>query len=93
MERLNETDINNLLEKWFNTKQEISTLETKCEKYKHYAEQILNSKNSDTLSSSYYKLKRQKINRNTISRKDVPKEIWNTYSKKSSYSAYYLNEK
>ena len=92
-QKITDSDINNLLEKWFNAKQEITILEAKCDKYKKYAEQILNSKNTNILSTSYYQLKKQKISRNTISKKDLPKDIWNTYSTKNSYDAYFLTQK
>jgi hypothetical protein len=93
MERLNESDVTNLLEKWFKTKQEITSLEAKCEKYKSYTEQIMNSKNNNSLSGTYHQLKRREMSRTTISRKDVPKDIWDKYSRVSSYPAYYLTEK
>jgi hypothetical protein len=33
------------------------------------------------------------MNRTTISKKDLPLEIWNKYSKESFYSAFYISKK
>ena len=54
-------DIENLLNKWYDAKQEISMLEKKIEKYKEVAENIMNKTNSDVLSSSKYNLSKKDI--------------------------------
>ena len=93
MEDLNNKEIETLLDKWFSTKQEISKLESKCEKYKKCAEIILNNKNTNHISTDFHKLTRKEISRSSISKKDVPKDIWNKYSKTQSFPVYYLSEK
>ena len=40
---MDKDDIEKLLNKWYETKQEIALLEKKCEKYKRYSEKILNN--------------------------------------------------
>jgi hypothetical protein len=84
-------DIDDLLSNWYKTKQEITLLEQKCEKYKKVAEKIMSQKEKDILKSDSYSLKKIDIVRSTISKNDVPSDIWDKYSKKTSYSSYYLN--
>lgn len=84
-------DIDDLLSNWYKTKQEITLLEQKCEKYKKVAEKIMSQKEKDVLNSDSYSLKKIDIVRSTISKNDVPSDIWDKYSKKTSYSSYYLN--
>lgn len=84
-------DIDDLLSNWYKTKQEIILLEQKCEKYKKVAEKIMYQTEKDILKSDSYSLKKIDINRSTISKSDVPNDIWDKYSKKTSYSSYYLN--
>jgi hypothetical protein len=84
-------DIDDLLSNWYKTKQEITLLEQKCEKYKKVAEKIMCQKEKDVLKSDSYSLKKIDIVRSTISKNDVPNDIWEKYSKKSSYSSYYLS--
>ena len=93
MSKFDKNDISNLLQKWFETKKEIASLEKKCDKYKKYIDAILEENNTDSLSSNELILKRKIIIKNTLSKNDVPKDIWDKYSKKCSYPAYYLSEK
>ena len=53
----------------------------------------MNDTNKNILSSANYTLKKVDMSRSTISKNDVPSNIWNEYSKKSSFSSYYLNPK
>lgn len=86
------TDIENLLNKWYEAKQEISMLEKKIEKYKEVAESIMNKTNSDVLSSSKYSLSKREMNKTTIGKKDLPEDIWNRYSKETFYNAFYISK-
>ena len=83
-------DIDELLQKWYETKAEIATLEKKCEKYKRCSEKIMENMNKNLLSTSKFILKKVDMTRNTISKNDVPVEIWNKYSKETSFSSFYL---
>lgn len=89
---ISEKDIEDLLEKWHQAKQSISELETKCDKYKKLAEKILTTSGTSSISSSGYKLSKKNMSRETLAKKDVPNEVWNKYSRKVQYSAYYLTE-
>lgn len=86
-------DIENLLNKWYSAKQELSMLEKKIEKYKILAENLMNKENVDVLTSNNYILKRKEINKTTIGKKDLPIDIWNKYSKESFYNAFYISNK
>lgn len=92
MSIINTTDIATLLERWSETKKEITELEKKLEKYKRLANRAMDQQNDNMISSTYYTLKRKIVSRKTISKQDVPKEIWERYAKTCSYSAYYLIE-
>ena len=59
-------DVDILLNKWNETKEQISELEKKLEKYKRYAEKIMNETRSDELSNEVYVLTRRDMSRNTI---------------------------
>jgi predicted RNase H-like nuclease (RuvC/YqgF family) len=91
MSIVKKTDINNLLESWSNAKAEITKLEKKIEKYKRLANIIMDGQSENSVSSESFTLKRKELSRNTISKKDVPKDIWDKYSNTSSFSCYYLS--
>jgi hypothetical protein len=85
-------DERELLERWYETKQQISALEEKIEKYKKMADNIMDHKNTDTLSSDKYVLSKKDMNKTSISKKDLPIDIWEKYSKESFYSAFYISK-
>ena len=87
---MDKNDINILLEKWYTTKQQIQKLESNLEKYKKAADRLMNKKDTNQLVSSEYSLKRRENSRLSISRNDVPTDIWNKYSKRSNYKSFYI---
>ena len=86
-------DIKNLIQKWADAKTEIAELEKKINKYKRLVDRFMDEKGSNTVTSSDYTLRRKEMSRATISKKNVPKKIWDEYSKSSTYKAYYLSKK
>ena len=87
---INDDDIETLLQNWYQTKLDIVLLEKKCDKYKNYAEKILNTLEKDSIATNDFTLKRNNMSRSTISKKDVPVDIWKEYSNVSTFKAYYL---
>lgn len=85
-----EQDIEELLNNWFEAKQRLAELEKKCDKYKLMADKIMNIRGEDSLKTRTLKLTKTDMERETLSKKDVPKDIWNTYAKVSSFSTYRL---
>jgi hypothetical protein len=87
------SDIEELLERWKEAKDEIADLENKCDKYKRAVEKIMNSEDTNKLSAKNICVTRRILNRESLSKKDIPKDIWEKYSKKLSYSAFYFSKK
>ena len=85
---MNEYSVDNLLEKFYDTKQQISILENKLISLKNTADTIMDSRNLDTLKNDIYILQKKDMNRTSISKQDLPIDIWNKYSKESFYSAF-----
>ena len=90
---IDKNDINELLDNWYNTKLKITSLEKKCDKYKKYCEKILNKMEKNELSTSVYNLKRVTSTRSSVSKKDLPKNIWDQYSHQVTFSSFYLKPK
>ena len=87
---ISDEDINDLLSNWYETKLQIANLEKKCDKYKKYSEKILDELGKNKYESKNFSIKRTNMSRSTISKKDVPSDIWNEYSNTSTYTAYYI---
>ena len=52
----------------------------------------MDSRNLDTLKNDIYILQKKDMNRTSISKQDLPIDIWNKYSKESFYSAFYISK-
>ena len=90
---ITKSDIDELLKKWYDTKQEISLLEAKCEKFKKYADKIMKDSNTHVLSNSMFTLQKKEMSRSSISKKNMPSELWNKYSTTSTFNTYNLTKK
>jgi hypothetical protein len=90
MSKISKEDMSIVLDKWYQTKQEIAELEKKLDKYKKIADKYFDYNDIDTISDSYFILKKREITKHTVSKKELPIDIWNKYSKESTYTSYYL---
>ena len=86
-------DITNLLNHWMSTKNQIAELELSLTKYKKLATKIMSKTDTDTIHSDDYILKKRTLTKKTLSKDDVPKEIWERYAKTTTYPAYYLSKR
>ena len=86
-------DITNLLNHWMSTKNQIAKLELSIGKYKKLATKIMSKTDADTIQSDDYILKKRTLTKKTLSKDDVPKEIWERYAKTTTYPAYYLSKR
>jgi hypothetical protein len=76
--------LNETIAKYIETKEKISELEKKVEKYREYIEYYMNKDNIDEIPYQSHLIKKYTLTRETISKKDVPKHIWDEYHKKST---------
>lgn len=83
------------LEKWYEAKTKISLLEAKIEKYKRLIEAEMKANNTNKISKGKFNVTKRSMTRTTLSKDNVPVEIWNKYSTKSHYDTFFLkkNEK
>lgn len=93
MSKMNDMDMATLLEKWSEDKAQISELEKRIDKYKKIADRIMNSRDTNVISSDLYTLKRTNMSRGTLTKQDIPDSVWKQYSKTCSYTAFYLSKK
>ena len=87
------TESLDFLQQWNEAKMKITELERKCERYKRLADKIMEHRGVNTVKHGDITVKRNEIVRTSVSKADLPKEIWGRYCKKSTYVAYYLTEK
>ena len=93
MVKISDIDIDNLIEKWAKCKREMVDLQKKLDKYKNTLEKVMNYYDTNKLSSGSYDVNRRVLSRTTITKRDVPEDVWKEFSKTIRYSAFYLKTK
>jgi len=86
------SDINTLLEEWSKAKQQIIKLEGKIAKYKKATMRIMRKNGDNIVSGFNLVVTKRDITRSTICKDNVPPNIWEQYSKSTTYPVYYLRK-
>lgn len=76
--------INETIQKYIETKEKLSELEKKADKYRDYIEYYMKKDMLSEITYSNHIIKKYTITRETISKKDVPQHIWDEYHKTST---------
>lgn len=83
-------DIAQTLKKWDETRKKIDYLEEKLKKYKTSITKEMNKKEVDKLSAGGFTVTRRRTTRSTLSKDNVPSDIWKEYSTRCSYDTFFL---
>ncbi len=90
---MSEDSIEKTVEKWYKYKGELAELEKKVQRYKDKVEKYMNSDETNNLNLNNFIISRSSCIKTTVSKKEVPEEIWNKYCKKSKYWMYSVKTK
>lgn len=91
-------NMDDILTKFIETKSKIDELEKKHEKYRKMIEEYMMKEDLEKIEhynqvdGQKYKLKKMMMSRETISKKELPKDIWDKYCKSSTYSMIRLTK-
>jgi hypothetical protein len=86
-------DIDSVLEKWSEAKEKIDILEAKIKKYKSVVNNEMQRKGVDKISAGRYTVTRRRHTRTSISKENMPEQIWSQYATRSSYDVFSLVKK
>ena len=78
--------LNETIEQYLETRNMITKLEKKQEKIKQALDRFLKSEGKTALKTDKYLLESKEVVTHRISKTNVPKDIWDTYARESSYS-------
>ena len=84
--------IDELLNKWFELKSTIKSLENKMDEYKNVASQLMFDNDTNKLENGVYRLEQKEMTRTSIALSELPSEIRNQYSKLHTYKSFYISE-
>ena len=85
-------NIDDLLEKWNAVNEDIRKAQRKVEKYKQAMNENMNQKNLDKIEGKEYAIHRRRITKLTVTKANLPKELWDRYSTRCTFDAYYLKK-
>jgi len=78
--------INESLTKFIEIKNKLEELQKRYEKYRKIVEDHMTKDGLTVLTHDSYEIKKIPMHRETISKKELPKDVWEKYSKALSYS-------
>jgi hypothetical protein len=79
------------IQKWYELRELINQKEKEMEKYKSEVSKYMIDNELDEIKSGSIRVKKSVCNRDFLNKKDVPKDIWEKYSKKNSYYTFKLS--
>ncbi len=79
-----------LLDRWFQIKQEIKSLSEEEAKIKTKIGAAMAKKQISELNTERYQLTTKITSRESLSKKDCPKEIWQSHCKKTTFTTFRL---
>jgi len=84
------SDIESTIAKFIETKNKLEDLQKRHERYRKIIEEHMISEGvvelTQKVETDSYQIKKTLMTRETISKKELPKEVWDRYSKASSFS-------
>ena len=84
--------MNDLINNWYDVKNQIKLLERKSKLYRTKIEKIMDHKGTNTLYSDRLRVTRRTIHTPHLIKKNVPKNIWDRYSSISTHNSYYMKK-
>lgn len=90
MDSSRSTDLDSVLDKWDEARDKIKILEGKIKKYQKSVNKIMEKKGTNKVVGKYFTASKRSNTRTFMSKDSVPPHIWNEYSTRCSYEAYYL---
>lgn len=81
-----------ILEKWYDSKKKVEEYEEKINKYKSQIMKQMNKLGQDKISTDTFTVSRRRNVKRYLSKEVVPVEVWNKYSTECSYDSFFLKK-
>lgn len=85
--------LEHLLEEFYHAKDRLKELEDIVNEYKDKIEDEMDKERLEYLETDNYYVERRKMSSETLKKSDCPKEIWNEYATRHSYTGLYIKKK
>jgi hypothetical protein len=84
------TEIKDLVKKWYEYKRKSSDYEKIADKTKDIIVSYMEENDLDTIRTDDYVVTKKSMSRNFLTKKDMPEEVWQKYSRNKVFDSYYI---
>jgi len=84
------TEVKDLVKKWYESKRKAADYEKIAEKTKDIIVSYMEENELDTIRTDDYVVTKKSMSRNFLTKKDMPEEVWQKYSRNKVYDSYYI---
>jgi hypothetical protein len=85
--------IKEAVEEWYKAKEKVAFHEKQVDKLKQKVIEYMKEKEVETIVTTNYIVSKRVLSRDSLTKKDVPEDIWKKYARNLSYDAYYIKER
>ena len=86
-------DLDTLLLKWNESKQQLAELTKEVNRYKGAIERYMDRKNKNIIKGKEFTVSRRNNTRRQLSKSTIPHDLWEKYSTKHHYTSYHLKRR
>ena len=86
------SDLERILSKWDDAKKKLENLEEEIANCKLKVTKEMNNQDTDKISTENYTVIRRRNTRASVSKENLPEDIWKKYSTRCSYDAFYISK-
>tara|TARA_R110002111_G_scaffold65526_3_gene107365 strand:+ start:471 stop:737 length:267 start_codon:yes stop_codon:yes gene_type:complete len=87
------SELSQTLKEWNNVKQQLKLYKKKDDEYRLKILKEMNRLNKNRISAGGYTVSRSRTSRETLSKNNIPSDLWKQYCTKYSYDVYRLVHK
>lgn len=84
------TEIKDLVKKWYESKRKSGEYEKIADKTKDIIVSYMEENELDTIRTDDYVVTKKSMSRNFLTKKDMPEEVWQKYSRNKVFDSYYI---
>lgn len=85
--------IKEAVEEWYKSKEKVAFYEKQVDKLKQKVIEYMKEKEVETIVTTNYIVSKRVLSRDSLTKKDVPEDVWKKYARNLSYDAYYIKER
>lgn len=86
-------DIKEKVSEWFKMKEQAAFFDKRANKLRNEIIEYMNEINIDSIMTSDYVVKKKEMSRESVTKKDLPQDVWDKYCKKLNYETLTIKER